>query len=230
MADERPGSAATEVAGLEVESDRIVGREGGFLAIRRIELRNRYAGGGLSDQYLCDFVVRPMGLDAIVVAVYHRDEGGAVRVLLRDGLRPALALGRPAGEVPVPDRRSYLFFSELVAGVVEGEDRGAEGLCARAAEEVEEEAGYHVRPEVIRILGEGTFPSPGSMAEKFWLAAVEIDDPDAQRPPRGDGSPMEEGVTTRWMELDEAIDACVRGDVEDAKTELTLRRLRDSLA
>jgi ADP-ribose pyrophosphatase len=67
------------------------------------------------------------------------------------------------------------------------------------------------------------------MAEKFWLAAVEVADPAAQRPPRGDGSPMEEGVTTRWLELDQAIAACVAGEIEDAKTELTLRRLRDLL-
>ncbi len=228
MSEERD-EAALEVAGLEVENDRVVGREGGFLAIRRVELRNRYADGGLSDRYLCDFIVRPMGLDAIVVACYHRDASGAVRVLLRDGLRPALALGRPADEVPVPDRQSYLFLSELVAGVVEGEDRGLEGLRSRAAEEVEEEAGYHVSADSVRILGEGTFPSPGSMAEKFWFSAVEIEDPAAQSLPKGDGSPMEEGVTTRWVELDEAIAACVSGEIEDAKTELTLRRLRDVL-
>ena len=29
------------------------------------------------------------------------------------------------------------------------------------------------------------------------------------------------------MDLDEAIAACVRGEIEDAKTELVLRRLRD---
>ncbi len=92
-----------------------------------------------------------------------------------------------------------------------------------------QQAGFVVGPETVRLLGAGTFPSPGSMAEKFWLAAVEIDDPAAQEAPRGDGSPMEEGVTTRWMELDQAIDACLRGEIEDAKSELTLRRLRDWL-
>jgi len=41
---------------------------------------------------------------------------------------------------------------------------------------------------------------------------------------------MEEAVTTRWLDLDRAIAACVAGDLEDAKTELGLRRLRDYLA
>ena len=40
---------------------------------------------------------------------------------------------------------------------------------------------------------------------------------------------MEEGASTRWQGLDAAIEACVRGEVEDAKTELALRRLRDAL-
>ena len=40
---------------------------------------------------------------------------------------------------------------------------------------------------------------------------------------------MEEGATTRWLPLDAAIAACVRGDLPDLKTELGLRRLRDHL-
>ena len=217
-----------KVVGLEIERDRVVGRDGGFLAIRRVDLRNRYADGGLSAPYLCDFIARPMGLDAIVVAIFHRADG-RVKVLLRDGLRPALALGRADADVPVADPREYLFFSELVAGVVEGGDRGEVGLRHRGAEEVSEEAGFTVAPADLILLGAGTFPSPGSMAEKFWLAAVEIADPGAQEIPSGDGSPMEEGVATRWLDLDDAIAACVRGELEDAKTELTLRRLRDHL-
>ena len=46
----------------------------------------------------------------------------------------------------------------------------------------------------------------------------------------GDGSPMEEGARTTWLLLDDAIAACVRGELADLKTELGLRRLRDHLA
>jgi hypothetical protein len=78
------------------------------------------------------------------------------------------------------------------------------------------------------VLGAGGYPSPGSMVEKFYFTAVEVD-PATQHALAGDGSPMEEGARTRWWPLDEAIDACVRGELSDLKTELGLRRLRDHL-
>jgi ADP-ribose pyrophosphatase len=183
----------------------------------------------MSAPYVCDFTERRMGLDAVVVVVWHRAPDGHVDVLLRDGLRPPISVGRPADQQVIPDGKGYLFLTELVAGVVEGHDIGEAGLRRRAADEVLEEAGFTVDPATIELLGAGTFPSPGSTAEKFFLAAVEIPDPAAQQPLEGDGSPMEEGATTRWAALDDAIDACVRGDIEDCKTELGLRRLRDRL-
>lgn len=227
MTGDRPDPAA-RVVGFEIASDDIVGREGGFLAIRRVRMRNRRADGSLSEPYLCDFIVRPYGLDAVIVALYHRTERG-ISVLVRDGLRPALALGRDRDLTPVADQREYLYVTELVAGIIEADDRGIDGIRARAAAEVYEEAGYRVAAESVTQLGAALFPSPGAMAEKFWLVAVEIADPAAQEPLAGDGSPMEEGASTRWLDLDEAIAACVRGDIEDCKTELTLRRLRDRL-
>jgi ADP-ribose pyrophosphatase len=215
------------VTGLEIEGDQVVG-EGGFLAIRRLRLRNRRADGSLSAPYVCDFAVRPVGLDAVAVVIWHRGPAG-VQVLVREGLRPALAVGRPAGLPVVADGRAYLFLAELVAGIVEAGDRGEAGLRARAAAEVLEEAGYRVDPARIVRLGAGLFPTAGSMAEKLHLCAVEIADPAAQTTLAGDGSPMEEGAAVRWLPLDEAIAACVRGEIEDAKTELGLRRLRDAL-
>jgi ADP-ribose pyrophosphatase len=216
------------IIGLEIDGDQVIGRDGGFLGIRRLHLRNRRDDGSLSAPYVCDFAVRPKGLDAVVVVVWHRGPSG-VEVLLRDGLRPPLAVGRPADRQVLPDPRRYLMLTELVAGIVEESDRGADGLRQRAAAEVLEEAGYRVDPAAVSLLGTGVFPSPGSTAERFFLAAVEIADPAAHEPPQGDGSPMEEGATVRWMPLDEAIAACVRGDIEDAKTELGLRRLRDAV-
>jgi ADP-ribose pyrophosphatase len=209
---------------IEVISDQVVGREGGFLAIRRLQLANVRDDGTRSPTYLCDYVVRPKGIDAIVVAVWTRARGGA-HVLLRDGMRAPLFFGRPA------DEGRGFFFREVVAGIVENEDveLGEEGLRRRGAIEVEEEAGYRVDWTDVKLLGAGTFPSPGAMAEKFWLAAVEISDPTAVAHAMGDGSPMEEGSAVEWLALDEAIAACVAGKIEDAKTELVLRRLRDSL-
>jgi ADP-ribose pyrophosphatase len=156
-----------------------------------------------------------------VVACYHRD-GDRVSVLVREGLRPAMRFGRPGRASP--------FFCEVVAGILEDGDEDSEfGIRRRAAAEVAEEAGYAVTPEEVVLCGH-TFPSPGSMPERFWLAVVEIRDPAAQRPLPGDGSPMEEDARTRWLDLDQAIASCVRGEIEDMKTELVLYRLRDRIS
>jgi len=217
-----------KVNALHVDGDEVVGRDGGFLAIRRLRLRNVRDDGSRSAPYVNDLAVRPFGLDAVVVVVWHRD-GDRVRVLVRDGLRPTLAFGREPDRQVVPDPRRYLFLTELVAGILEAEDRGDDGIRRRAAAEVREEAGFEVDPARVQRLGAATFPSPGSLPEKFFLTAVEVD-PAAQLPLTGDGSPMEEGATTRWLDLDAAIAGCLAGDLEDAKTELGLRRLRDHLA
>ena len=220
-----------EVTGLEIEREETFGAEGGFLAVRRVHLRNVRADGSRSAPYINDFVYRARAkIDAVVVVIWHRTPAGAVEVLVRDGLRPTLALGRPAERQVVPDPRPYLYLTELVAGIVETGDQGEEGLRTRAAAEVLEEAGYLVAPSAIQMLGAGSFPSPGAKPEKFFYLSVEIADPGAQIPPEGDGSPMEEGARTRWMGLEAAIEACVRGEIEDGKTEIGLRRLKEVLS
>ena len=212
---------------LVIDSDQRVGG-GGFLEIRRLHLRNRRDDGTLSAPYICDSIARPYGQDAVVVVVYARTPKG-IEVLVRDGLRPAVALGRDPAAAPLLEPAPGIFLTELVAGIIEPGDRGPAGLRERAADEVLEEAGFAVSPEAIVLLGAGGYPSPGSMIEKFYFAAVEVD-PATQQPLAGDGSPMEEGARTRWLPLDAALAACVRGDLPDLKTELGLRRLRDHLA
>jgi ADP-ribose pyrophosphatase len=212
----------------EIESDEIVGG-GGFLSLRRLRMRNRRDDGSLSAPYVCDFVVRPYGIDAVVVVIWHRRADGGISVLVRDGLRPALWFGRDPAALPMPEGPPKMTLTELVAGVIETSDHGEAGVRARAAAEAHEEAGFVVDPAAVEMLGAGSFPSAGSMPEKFFYVAVEVD-PATQQALAGDGSPMEEGAVTRWLDLDAAIDACVRGELEDAKTELGLRRFRDRLA
>jgi ADP-ribose pyrophosphatase len=219
--------AIDEIVELVVDSDEVVGR-GGFLAIRRLRLRNRRADGSLSAQYVCDSIERPYGQDAVIVAVFAR-AGGAVQVLVREGLRPPLRFGRDPARAPLPEPPPPLLLTELVAGIVEPADHGEAGLRARAAAEVLEEAGFVVAPASVILLGAGMYPSPGAMIEKFYFTAVEVD-PATQLALAGDGSPMEEGARTRWLELDAAIAACVAGEIVDLKTEAGLRRLRDQLA
>src|SRR5207302_2313094 len=97
--------------------------EGGFLTLRRMRLRLRRADGSLSDEGLYDFVERPMGLDAVVLALYQRVAGDRVDVLLRDGLRVPMDFGRSPTRDIVPRP-----FTEVVAGILETGETGPEAL------------------------------------------------------------------------------------------------------
>jgi ADP-ribose pyrophosphatase len=74
---------------------------------------------------------------------------------------------------------------------------------------------------------------PGIISEKIHLLAAEIPrGPEVgsfDAPLEGDGSPLEEGAVLVWRGLDEAIAAAGSGEMEDAKSELAFRRLRDRL-
>ncbi len=215
-----------KITELVVDADELVGT-GGFLAIRRLRLRNRREDGSLSQPYTNDAIVRPYGQDAVVVAIFAR-VADAIHVLVRAGLRPSVALARDASLAPLPEPPPGLVVTELVAGILEVSDRGAAGLAHRAAAETLEEAGFVVDPASVIVLGAGAFASPGALPEKEYFAAVEVD-PSTQVALEGDGSAMEEGATTRWLELDAAIAACIAGEISDLKTEVGLRRLRDYL-
>lgn len=212
------------IRGYEILDDKRIG-EGGFLVIRRLRLRLVRDDGTRTDVGLYDFVERPMGLDAVVLALWNRRGDGGVDVLVRDGLRVPMHFGRPhdAG----PPRR----FTELVAGILEaGEDDDA-SLRRRAVAEAHEEAGLTIDGARIEPLGAPTYPTPGMCAEQFRLVACEVDADARARmvAPPLDGSPFEEGATLRWLDLDQAIAACLRGEISDMKTEVTLRRLRERL-
>lgn len=235
VSDGAPPSSTAPIVGYEVVRSEELGR-GGYLRLRRVFLRNRRADGTLSNEFFCEFVDRPRhGTDAVVVVLYTRTQPVAaeplssVLVLLRQGLRPALRFGRDPARLTVPDRGEYLFLTELVAGILEDEDRGEAGLRRRASLECREEAGLTVPPEAFAPLGARIFPTPGMAPEAFHLLCAEVD-PTTALAPTGDGSPMEEGAGLAWVPLAEALARCERGEIEDAKTELGLRRLAARLA
>jgi ADP-ribose pyrophosphatase len=194
----------------------------GFLHVRRMRCRNRRSDGSASAEYRVDVMDRPR-LDAVAVLVHRRGEGGEREVLTRKNLRPA-AWFRKDKSPAIPDGRELLFIDEIVAGLLEPEDKGEVGLRARAAAEVREEAGFTVSPERIELLGAGFFVVPGILSERIYPAAVDVTGLD-QQPPSGDGSPLEEGGWTRWWRAGALLDACREGAVPDAKTELLLCRL-----
>jgi ADP-ribose pyrophosphatase len=200
----------------------------GFLHVRRRRLRNRYADGTTSREYPCDVVERP-GFDAVAVLAYERTATGA-QVLLRRCLRPAVYF-RQGRQPPLPGDRPRLFVWEAVAGVLEPGDVGEAGLVHRAAEELREEAGLVVSPDAIVSLGAAFFPSPGILSERIYTFAVEtrLDARGAEHELEGDGSPLEDRPLVRVLPLDEALAACGRGELEDAKTEIALWRLASRL-
>ena len=133
--------------------------------------------------------------------------------------------------LPEPE---YLLVEELVAGVLEPGEVGLDALRRRASDEVREEAGLEIEPSRFEPLGGPFFMLPGIASEKIHVMAAEVarglGPPVWSAPETGDGSPLEEGAELRWRPLGAAVEACERGEIEDAKTELALRRLLTRLA
>ncbi len=216
------GSPRSVVTGIEVVED-VTARsrcDEGFLHLKRLVCRNHRGDGSTSRDYRVDVVDRPIP-DAVAVLIWRRGSQG-IEVLTRKTLRPA-AHFRAGMKLPVPDPRAYLLLEELVAGVLEPDDRGEPGLRRRAAEETLEEAGYRVSPEEVTLLGGSFFLAPGILSEKIHPTAVDVTGR-AQETPRGDGSPLEEGATLHWWPIDALLEACRSGEVEDAKTEISVGR------
>ncbi len=211
---------------VEILESSLMG-DGGFARLRRCTVRNLREDGSQSELYPLDILERPVGADAVAVVAYESLEQGRVRVLLRRGLRPVPRLGRgghPTREGEIPD----LMHLEVVAGILEEEDIGEEGLGRRASLELLEEAGLRVSPDLVEPLGPPVYNSLGIMAERIYLCAVAAGLEDLEAP-EGDGTPLEEGSTPEVYWLEEALGLCANGQIQDAKTELILRRLAAQL-
>jgi 8-oxo-dGTP pyrophosphatase MutT (NUDIX family) len=183
-----------------------------------MRMRLLLSDGSRTGEGSWDYVERPMGLDAVVVALFRRRADGPVEVLLRHGVRVPVQFGRP-------EKPAAVLFPELVAGIVEpGDD-----VFQRAAAEAMEEAGLLLQPTSVQLLGPAIFPTPGMCAEVFHFVSCEVAEDAVAHPPAGDGSPFEEGARLEWLRLDEALARCARGEIRDMKTELGLRRLRERL-
>jgi len=204
---------ATPEVQLDVIDERRVG-EGGFLSLRRVELA-AVTGGARSQPFRYDMVDR-RAIDAAVMVAHHV-EGGLVHVWLRSGVRPPLAL-RPRDAV----LGGVLW--EVAAGLIEPDETPA----AAAAREIGEELGFAVTEADMVRLGGPTAPCPAVMGEVHHYFHVRVD-PAAREEPAGDGSPLEHDAAIVCVPLEEALDACRRGDITDAKTELALRRLEEVL-
>ena len=194
----------------------------GFLTLRRQVLRVRFSDGATSDPFAYDAVERRL-LDAVVIAAHYTVEGER-HVYLRSALRPPVLL-RPRDR-PHVERASLGMLWELPAGLVELEEQSPEGLARASARELVEELGVVVAPHEMRTLGPSTFPAPGVIGERQFFFHVEVA-PEEKRPPQGDGSALERLGIIAAIPLAMALDLAREGQIEDAKTELALRRLAE---
>ncbi len=217
-----------DVVDVEVVEDRTAQSrcDVGFLKLARLMLRNVYADGTKSEPYACDVMSR-RDVDAVTVVVYEVDAVRRVRVLLKEGLRPAVFL-RSTKKLARPDAKPWLFVAEIAAGVIEPSDDGADGIERRAAVEVAEECGVAVAASAVEPLGGAMFPSPGVTDEYVYFRAANAP-VDGARGGDGDGSKMEEGQRVLVLDLVDAVARCRRGEIPDMKTEIGLLRLCDSI-
>jgi ADP-ribose pyrophosphatase len=207
---------------LVIEKDRSPRSTQGYLNIRRLDLRAKFPDGSESEPFTYDIVQRN-ALDAVVVAPHFRDAGGTRRVLLRSALRPPVAL-RPREVWPVPERPTLGGLWEVPAGLVEPGERSERGLRECAARELYEEIGATVDADAVQPLGPSTFPCPGIVGERHFFFHVEID-PAALVTPAEDGSVLERQAAIVTVSLEDALSLIRAGEIEDAKTEIALRRL-----
>lgn len=196
----------------------------GFIRLRRQMLCIQSPDGSSSDPFAYDEVQRS-ALDAVVIVAHFRS-AGVEFVYLRTALRPPVALRPP--DIPPLRRPSGGQLWEVPAGLVEENERSEEGLRRCAARELTEELGFHLPFEQMLPLGPPTFPSPALIGERHFFFHCVVD-PSKRIAPTGDGSALEVQALVATISLDEAIELSRVGEIEDAKSELALRRLRENV-
>jgi ADP-ribose pyrophosphatase len=199
---------------LEVIQDQSEERHG-FLEVRRFDMV-AIRGGERSKPFRYDLLER-RALDACVMVAHHLDSTGSVFVYLRSAVRPPIAF-RPRE----PHPSAVLW--EVPAGLIEPD----ESPRAAAARELAEELGFALPEERFERLGEWSVPAPGFIGEVHHYFHVRVD-PQTIREPDGDGSPLEDGALIVSVPLEAGLAACKDGTIRDAKTEIALRRLADTL-
>lgn len=196
----------------------------GFLRVRRQQLRARFPDGSVSAPFAYDQVERT-ALDAVVIAAHFRDRDGVLQIFLRSALRPPVAHRKP--EIcPIPERPTLGHLWELPAGLVETSEQTEQGLRTCAARELGEELGFQVAARDMLPLGPSTFPAPSVLGERHFYFHCRVD-PATQHPPSGDGSPLERHAAIVAIPLADALHWMSLGEIEDAKTEIALRRLAE---
>lgn len=219
-----PSSLGLPSIRLELVEDLSPDSGQGFLRLVRRRLQAHYPDGTVSKPFTYDEVDR-RGIDAAVITAHYVASDGLRHVFLRSSVRPPVYFRDPArSPIQFPDRQGGLW--ELPAGIIEVDEQSAEGVVRGAARELREETGFDVEPSSLRELGPSMYPAPAVIAERHFFYEVEVD-PAARGEPHLDGSALEHMGKILDVALDRALDWCRTGEIEDSKTEIALRRLRE---
>ena len=209
---------------LELVRDQSPRAEAGFLRLIRRELVAIDQLGKVSAPFVYDEVDR-RALDAVVMAAHYVDAKGSRRVYLRSAARPPVLLRPLERNALVSYARSNGLW-ELPAGLVEPDELSADGVRRCAQRELKEELGFSVSEDSLLPLGPSTFPCPGVIGERHYFFQVAVN-PERREKPTLDGSAIEGLGAVIDVKLDDALHWCRIGSLEDAKTELGLRRLAE---
>jgi ADP-ribose pyrophosphatase len=209
---------------LEVLEDVSPSVPPGFLKLVRRRLRVRYPDGEESAPFTYDELDR-RALDAVVIAA-HFARNGERWVYLRSALRPPVRFRDPARS-PGGQRETGALW-ELPAGLIEPGEQTRTGVIEAGRRELLEETGFDASAADFRVLGPPTWPSPGVMAERHFFVELEVQ-PELRGEPSLDGSALEREGRVIALPLSRALELCRSGRIEDAKTEIGLRRLAEAL-
>ena len=195
----------------------------GFLRLVRRRLVAVDAQGELSSPFVYDEVDRA-ALDAVIIAAHYVLDGTR-HVYLRSAARPPVLL-REANRNVGQDYVTHNGLWELPAGLVEPAEASKAGVIQCAQRELKEELGFDVAINQLLPLGPSTYPCPGVIAERHYFFQVSVR-PEERREPTLDGSAIETLGAIIDVPLHDALSWCRAGQLEDAKTELGLRRLAE---
>ncbi len=195
---DRPSDQA--VTGIEVLED-VTARsrcDEGFLHVKRLGRRNRYADGTTSRRVPGGRGGPPdprRGGGAHLAARSGRDSRSSPG--RRCAPRPTSAPGLP---LPLPDPRGTSSSRSWWRACSSRTTAGEAGLLRRAAEEVLEEAGFRVSPDEPSPGSGGASSSPRASSPRRFTPPWWRSPGWPQETPDGDGSPLEDGATLRWWE------------------------------
>ena len=199
-----------------------------YLELHRLKIKNHYPDGSHSKEYHYETIMR-RHLDAVAVLLFEK--GTPEQIILRRTLRPAIAMrvfrDNPTQKQIFPEKEDPVLL-EVVAGLLEENDQGEEGIRSRAVKEIWEEGGLKASVNDLISLGKPIFPTPGMNPEKIYLYACPVILSNRVNPP-GDGSAVEEIGGLVAFDLNESLIQCQKGAIQDAKTEICLYRFQKTL-